>query len=149
MSVAALLKEKAGGVHQIGVDALVSDCIGMLNQKGVGALLVAGKNGEIEGIVSERDILRSAYARQCQICEIPVRDIMTPKGRLVTAEKSDSVEKVMNLMTGNRIRHIPIVENGRAVAMISIGDVVKALLDVTAQENKDLKNYICGGYVPV
>ena len=149
MTVALLLRNKPAGVFHINLEASVSDCIGLLNQKGVGALLVCDRSQVIEGIVSERDVLRAAYANRCQICEMPVREIMTPKGRLVTAQKTDTIETVMNLMTGNRIRHIPIMEEGRPIGMISIGDVVKALLDLSATENKELKDYISGSYMPV
>jgi CBS domain-containing protein len=147
MNVKSLLSHKGYKVFSIGPDAPLSECISVMNEKRVGALMVTGADGEILGLVSERDILRSAYARQCQICDIPVKQIMTVSDKLITATERDTLEEVMERMTNNRVRHIPVVEGRKLVGMVSIGDVVKSLLDATVEENQQMKDYISGRYV--
>ena len=146
MNIQSLLAQKSNEVFHIHPDAPLSECIAVLNERQIGALMVIDDNQEVLGIVSERDILRLAYAKQCQICEIPVRQVMTPRQRLVTGQLQDSIDTVMQRMTANRVRHMPVMENNKLVGMLSIGDVIKGLLDMTTRENQQMRDYVSGRY---
>jgi CBS domain-containing protein len=139
----------------IDVHAAVHTAIRQLNDHKIGALVVTDADGAIAGILSERDILRECGAR----CENPpetgpsialvgtamVADVMTRD--VITADLEDDLNSVMSTMTENRIRHLPIVEDGALVGMISIGDAVKACVEIAEAENRLLKEYIQGaGY---
>jgi len=146
MSVKRLLEQKGDTVYRIAPDATVHDCIELLNAKRIGALVVMDDAGVPFGIVSERDILRVASGTKGDMSGLTVRKIMTPADRLVTAEKDDTIRDIMSLMTENRIRHVPIVDDGKVVGIVSIGDAVKMLLDDVLMENKQIKDYISGEY---
>jgi CBS domain-containing protein len=146
MNIQSLLNQKSNEVFEIHPDASLSECIAALNERKIGALMVIDANRELMGIISERDILRLAYAKQCQICEIPVRQVMTPRQRLVVGSPQDGIESVMQRMTENRIRHLPIMQNDKLVGMVSIGDVVKELWQMATHENQQMKDYVLGRY---
>ena len=146
MNIESLLSRKGREVFYIHPDAPLSECIAKLSDKQVGALLVMDFKRELLGIISERDILRLAYAKQCQICDIPVRQVMTPRQRLLVATPQDSIESVMERMTTNRVRHLPIMEGEKLVGIVSIGDVVKGLLEMAKRENEQMKDYVLGKY---
>ncbi len=146
MSIKSVLKEKGSTVFKIQPDKPLCDCIKLLNEKQIGALMVIDKNNHIHGIVSERDILRVAFDTKGQMCDMLVSDIMTPKAKLITAVIEDKIEIIMENMTNNKIRHIPIMDGEELLGIVSIGDIVKELLDDAVTENKHMKNYISGGY---
>ena len=108
--------------------------------------MVIDKENNIHGIVSERDILHTAFDTKGQMCDMLVKDIMTPKDKLITATIEDKIEAIMETMTNNKIRHIPIMDNEKMLGIVSIGDIVKVLLNDAVTENKHMKNYISGGY---
>jgi len=146
MSTKSILQKKGDVVFQIQPDKHLCDCIKLLNAKRIGALMVIDKDNNIHGIVSERDILRTAFDAKGQMCDMLVSDIMTPKAKLITATMEDKIEVIMESMTNNKIRHIPIMDNEKLLGIVSIGDIVKTLLDVAVTENKHMKDYISGGY---
>ncbi len=143
MQIGDLLKQKGNKVFTVSPDVPVMDAIRILNEKKIGALMVTNEDGTVEGIITERDILHNF--EHCADCKF-VRDFMTPKEKLFIGHPNDSVEYVMSVFTTNRIRHLPIIDGDRLIGIISIGDVVKALLDSTKFENKVLKDYISGSY---
>ncbi|MBN1556655.1 MAG: CBS domain-containing protein [Lentisphaerae bacterium] len=146
MSVKYLLQQKGGEVHAIAPDASLEDCVSRLNEKRIGALVVQDKDGTLQGIVSERDILRAVDEPGGTLAGRTVGDIMTPREKLITTTSAQDVRDVMDTMTHHRIRHVPVLEGDTVVGIVSIGDAVKMLLDEVLTENKQLQGYISGEY---
>jgi CBS domain-containing protein len=146
MSVDGLLNNKGRGVFSIEPDKTLCDCIKMLNERRIGALLVIDKKNKLHGIISERDILRKAFDAKGQMCDAPVSSAMTPAAKIIAGRKNESIKEVMEKMTNNRIRHLPIMDGDKVLGLVSIGDVVKALLDEVTAENQQIKDYILGKY---
>ena len=140
MTVSHILKAKGGGVISAAASAKVSDIAKILSEKRIGAVVIIGAGGKIEGIVSERDVVRHVGKDGAKALELPVSAIMTKNVR--TANEMDSEAALMTLMTEHRIRHLPVVTDGKMVGMISIGDVVKYLIEAIERETDDLKAYI-------
>lgn len=152
MQIHDILRQKGRNVVTIEVHKTVHEAIGVLNQHRIGALVVIGDDGEISGIITERDILRECGERCTHLTESPgpeekacpvlVRDAMTKD--LIIGVPGDDLSYVMGVMTKNRIRHLPILDGGDLVGIISIGDVVNAHVEETEYENRLLKDYIHG-----
>lgn len=145
-----ILKDKGGEVATIGAGRTVHEAVRELNSHRIGALVVTGDDGSIQGIVSERDVLRMAAEtwddggdRTARLRDRPVVGIMTRE--VICAVPDDDLDYAMGIMTQNRIRHLPIVDGGELVGLISIGDVVRANLSQVAYENRMLKDYVQGG----
>lgn len=147
MVIQELLDQKATqDVHSILPEANITAAIHMLNQKHVGALLVLDAGGNIAGILSERDILRKVLEGGARL-ELAVSEVMTPKETLIIGHSTDNIEYAMSIMTQHQIRHLPILDQmGRICGMLSIGDIVKALLTQAHYEQKLLMDYISGKY---
>jgi CBS domain-containing protein len=146
MSVKYLLDQKGSTVYSIEPDAAVYACVDLLNSKRIGALLVLDADGALLGIVSERDVLHVTGEKKGSLEGVTVRAIMTPRKRLVTADLQSDVRELMETMTARRVRHIPILDDDRVAGIVSIGDVVKMLLDEVLTENKQMQDYITGQY---
>jgi CBS domain-containing protein len=147
--VGDLLKEKGHAVYSIEDTKRLKDAVKLFNAKRVGALIVLNEEEEIQGIITERDILMRLAQTEGEIKNINVKNVMTSKDKLIVGTPEDSIDYIMKVMTTNRIRHIPIVggeSQARLEGLISIGDVVKALLSDVGYENKLLKDYIEGAY---
>ncbi len=152
MFVRDILRDKGTEVITIEEGASVRDAIVRLNEHGIGSLLVTGEGGEIRGIITERDILRECGERCVRLVELPtpgeepcpslVRDVMTSE--LIVGVPADSIQYIMGVMTKNRVRHLPILEGDELAGMISIGDVVNALLEESEFENRMLREYVHG-----
>lgn len=141
-SVATLLQRKGNDVWSVSPESSVYDAIATMAEKNVGALLVMdGEN--LTGIVSERDYARKVILKGRSSHDTPVRDIMSSQRIHLTTPQS-TVEECMAAMTEYRIRHLPVVDNGRVIGMISIGDVVRSLLAEKEVEIRHLENYITG-----
>ncbi len=121
-------------------DATVGDVVAELTQHRIGALVVSPDGQRIEGIVSERDIVKRLSVLNTKLLDEPVSSIMSTEVR-VTAP-TDDVESIMNLMTERRIRHVPVVEGGRLIGIISIGDVVKSRIGELEKDRNELMEYI-------
>jgi CBS domain-containing protein len=106
----------------------------------IGGLLALNQAGAITGILTERDILNTSYEKYDVLKTLPVKEVMSTD--LIIAEPEDELDAVENLMTENRIRHLPILEKKRLVGIISIGDVVKQQKKASQYENRHLKDYI-------
>ena len=139
--VEQILRQKGGAFWSVAPDAMVIDALKLMAEKDVGALLVLGA-GRLAGIISERDYARKVILKGKSSLQTPVREIMTHV--VVTGRPGNTVEECMGLMTEKRIRHLPVVVEGQAVGVISIGDVVKASLDAKDFVIKQLGNYITG-----
>lgn len=147
MSVGQLLKQKrTAAMYHIKGSAPLSDCLKMLNDKRIGSLLVMDQKGNLEGLITERDVLRAAHMTKGKMSHIPVEKVMTPRKKLTFAGRDNSIQEVMELMTKKRVRHLPILDGEKVVGIVSIGDVVKGLLDELIDENKQMKDYVYGKY---
>ena len=140
-----ILKAKGSTVYAIHPEATVKDVVHRLVEHNVGSLIVC-EGGSTErpilGIVTERDILRACASGHGPLESTPVAEVMSKE--MVTGTPSCTVEQTMGLMTEKRIRHLPVLCEGKLVGMVSIGDVVKAQHDHLAMENRFMKDYIQG-----
>ena len=139
--VADLLGSKGGAVYAVGPDDPVLSAIQTMADRGIGALLVM-RGDELLGIVSERDYARKVILKGRSSAETPVWQIMSSP--VTTVGREDSCNTCMMLMTERKIRHLPVVEQGRVVGVLSIGDLVKAVIDEQAEELAQLQRYIAG-----
>lgn len=134
-----ILENKGDEIYSIGPGDSVLDAIKMMAEKGVGALLVM--NGqELTGILSERDYARKVILQGRSSNHTAVREIMTDK--VFSTDPDQSVEECMAVMTEKRIRHLPVVNGGSVVGVLSIGDLVKAKIEEQEYQIKQLENYI-------
>lgn len=140
MQVEAILQSKGTVVHTVPLSAQVSDAVGALNKHNIGAVVVVDADGEVAGIVSERDIVRLLGRDPAGALKRPVSECMTAS--VVTCGRDTTIAVLMEQMTQFRIRHIPIVEDGDLKGIVSIGDVVKRKIEETEQEAEALREYI-------
>ena len=122
-------------------DNTVFEALELMAEKNIGAVLVIEDN-ELIGIFSERDYARKVILKGRSSADTPVRDIMSSP--VVTVTPEDSVETCMRVCTERRIRHLPVVEGGKVVGVLSIGDLVKAVIDAQSREIEQLQRYIAG-----
>jgi CBS domain-containing protein len=143
MSVREILKAKGANVETIQSDATVADAIEQLRDESIGALVVSPDEETVEGVFSERDVVAGLAEHHDAVLNMKVSDLMTKS--VTTCSPEDSVQKVMLEMTERRARHFPVLEDGRLVGIVSLGDVVKNRLDEVELENKVLRDsYIAG-----
>ena len=128
MSVRSILKRKGAAAFSIPPDETLSECISRLLRHDVGALLVVDREGRLCGLISERDILKVCGNRPFNALHILVRDLMTPRQKMITASPDDSLECIMERMTTYGVRHLPIMENGDTVGIVSTGDLMREIL---------------------
>jgi CBS domain-containing protein len=138
-SVSQLLQNKGGGVLSVTPETSVYDALKLMAEKNVGALLVM-EGGALRGIMSERDYARKVTLLGKSSQDLAVRDIMSDK--VITVSPTQTVDACMALMTDRRIRHLPVVENGRVTGVLSIGDLVKAVIAEQQQTIQQLESYI-------
>jgi len=136
-----LLELKGNAVYTIAPDAPVLDAIRAMAERGIGALLVM-RNEELIGIVSERDYARKVILKGRSSKDTPVAEIMTPSP--ISVDPASTVDECMRLCTDQRVRHLPVMDKGRVVGVVSIGDLVKAVIDDQAAEIDQLQRYIAG-----
>src|ERR1700716_3162977 len=122
MTVRAILDSKGHHIQCVEPEEKLSAAIKILGERKIGALLVMSK-GQIEGILSERDIVRALGERGAAVLEEPVSAVMTRK--VISCKQADTVSAIMEMMTLGKFRHLPVVEDGKVVGLISIGDIVK------------------------
>ena len=145
MFIEDILRDKGSKVFSIQPEATLDDVVQKLVGHNCGSLLVCQNADDCDGphlvgIITERDILRACAKLRCPLEQLKVADFMTRD--VVTGSPRDDVERIMGLMTTNRVRHLPIVQEGRLLGLISIGDVVKFQHQQMAMENHYLKTYI-------
>ena len=138
-TVAQLLGRKPRGIYGVAPDAPVLEAIKLMAEHGVGALLVM-QGERLAGIISERDYARKVILLGRSSSDTPVSQIMTAKVHTVTPALS--AQECMQIMTDRRVRHLPVVDGERVVGMLSIGDLVRAVLAEQAQTIEQLENYI-------
>ncbi len=131
-------------VETISANASIHDLVNSLNSHHVGALVVSSDGKKIDGIVSERDVVRAMPGKLDQLVGMHVRDIMTAEVFTCTADST--VAKLMIMMTEHRIRHVPVVDaQGALLSIVSIGDVVKSYVSEIDSERTALRDYVTGG----
>lgn len=140
MTVNDILSQKGNQVLTIEPAATLAAAVQMLAQRRIGALVVTGADHRIVGIISERDIVRVLGEKGTAVLGAPVADVMTRK--VVTCARNETIAEIMERMTGGKFRHVPVVEHGRLVGIVSIGDVVKARLSELEYEQDALREYI-------
>lgn len=138
-TVKELLRSKGGEVFGIHPDEPVIAAVRMMADRSVGALLVL-KNDELVGIISERDYARKVILKGRSSADTAVREIMSPN--VTTVRPDDTVNTCMMLMTDKHIRHLPVVEHGKVIGVLSIGDLVKRVIEEQQQEIEQLQKYI-------
>jgi len=140
MNVAAILKQKGRAVTTASPSMTLLDLAGKLASKRIGAIVVVGARGEVSGILSERDIVRSLSELGPECLKKPVSESMTRQ--VVTCQETDTLDELMAMMTARRFRHLPVVTDGALVGIISIGDVVKHHVAEVEMEATAMRDYI-------
>jgi len=138
--IADVLRTKGSFVATVTPDSTVADVLGQLAEHRVGALVVSTDGTHIDGIVSERDVVRHLHRIGARLLDEPTRTIMTTEVR--TCSPTDKVDDLMVVMTAHRIRHVPVVVDRALVGIVSIGDVVKSRIGDLEGERNDLVAYI-------
>lgn len=139
MTVRAILDAKGNQVVSLEADAKVAHAVKILSERRIGAVLVMAGSA-IKGIVSERDIVKGLGERGPGILDEPINAVMTAK--VTTCKRSDTISHVMERMTEEKFRHLPVVEDGRVIGIVSIGDVVKHRVMEYENEQEALRDYI-------
>ena len=142
MTIAAILKHKGHAVVTVEPTATISEVSALLTEHRIGAVLVMDAADRILGIVSERDVVRSIAQNGARTLEMTAGQLMTHAIHLAATDMT--VEDAMRMMTSGRVRHLPVVENGAVVGMVSIGDVVKSVIMRQETEVDSMRAYISG-----
>ena len=142
MNVAAILRHKGNHVSTIRPETTVADAVDILNRERIGALVVSSNDENVEGLLSERDIVIALARHDKELPSLTVAEVMSRT--VITCDPSDSVEQLMAEMTSRRIRHFPVVAEGRLNGIVSIGDLVKSRLDEVEFEASSLRSFIAG-----
>jgi len=140
MTVARILADKGRDVLTTQPHRTIKEAAAQLASRGVGAVVVSDASHAVLGILSERDIVRAIGAGSSSVLEEPVSRYMTAK--VTTVNENASIDRVMELMTAGRFRHLPVAEDGRLVGIVSIGDVVKRHVNAIESEQRALRDYI-------
>lgn len=141
-AISTLLERKGGAVHTVPATVTVAKAVDTMNRHRIGAVLVMSGQG-LAGIFTERDVLQRVVGEQRDPRTTPITEVMT--GDVITVLPTTTVPQVMEIFAEKRCRHLPVVENGRLVGLISIGDVSRWLSDAHRAEAESLRQYIAGG----
>lgn len=144
MRIAEILRAKGNDVTTVPPETGIYSLLAVLTEHNIGAVVVSPDGNHIVGIVSERDIVRALHLYGAELLDSPVSRIMTAQVR--TCAPDDHVDGLRRTMTEHRVRHLPVVADGRLVGIVSIGDVVKSALSELATEREHLVDYLQGGY---
>jgi CBS domain-containing protein len=142
MNVETILRNKGNRVATVRPDATLAAAVGILNRKRIGALVVSQDGEGVDGVLSERDIVIALAKYGERLLSRPVGEVMTKN--VVTCDPSDTVDQLMAEMTNRRIRHFPVVADGRLCGIVSIGDLVKSRLDEVEFEASSMRSFIAG-----
>jgi CBS domain-containing protein len=140
MNVAAILRQKGRAVTTVGPSATLLEIAAKLSAKRIGAIVVVDPQGEVAGIISERDIIRALAAHGPDCLTSSVQEVMTKQ--VVTCQETDTLDELMAMMTARRFRHLPVLTDGALVGIISIGDVVKHHVAEVEMEATAMRDYI-------
>jgi len=137
-----ILTKKGSAVWTVKANQTIRQALEILVAKKIGSLVVLDESNRIAGIISERDIVRGSYEHPREISDLPVSKLMTKK--VIIGSPEDETKYIMGIMTQSRVRHIPVVHEGKLKGLVSIGDVVKSVIDDSNYEIHYLKEYIYG-----
>jgi CBS domain-containing protein len=143
MNVAAILKQKGRSVFTTTPDTTLLEIAKLLGVHGVGCIVITGSDGKVIGIVSERDIVREISRAGSNVLKEPVERCMTKS--VVACREADTIDRLMAQMTAHRFRHMPVVERGRLIGLVSIGDVVRMRIAEAEMEAAAMREYIATG----
>jgi CBS domain-containing protein len=143
MLIETILRSKGSDVATVRPDARVGDVVEELKRRNIGALVVSEDEVTVIGIISERDVVRALPDAGTSVLDRTVADLMTTD--VATCDMQASAAELMQLMTTRRIRHVPVVDSGRLVGLVSIGDVVRNRVDELEVEAKTLHEYLTSG----
>jgi CBS domain-containing protein len=143
MNVNAILKLKGRAVSTARPDASLLDIVQKLGAKKIGAIVVVGDNGNVAGIISERDVIRAVAEHGTAALSLNVSEFMTRS--VVSCPETSAIDELMEMMTKGRFRHLPVIEEGALVGIVSIGDVVKHHLAEVEMEVSAMRNYLATG----
>ena len=143
MNIGQILKAKGRAVATVRPDAPLSEVIDKLAQKRIGAVIVVGDSGQVAGIISERDIIRCLAEHGEVALNQPVSKAMTSS--VVSCQETSTIDELMELMTQGRFRHVPVIEDGALVGIVSIGDIVKNHIAEVEMEVTAMKGYFATG----
>jgi len=143
MNIAQILKAKGRAVATVRPDASLFEIINKLAQKRIGAIVVVGDNGEVVGIISERDIIRRLAAQGEAALNEPVSQSMTSS--VISCQETSTIDEIMEVMTQGRFRHVPVIEDGALVGIVSIGDIVKNHIAEVEMEVTAMRGYFATG----
>lgn len=147
MKIKDVLKQKKdNNVYRINSNKTLCNAAKIFTDHRIGSLIVENDDEEIVGIITEKDILKICRDRKGDISQQLVQNAMTPADDLITISENDQINRAMSLMTDSRIKHLPVFKENRLVGMVSIGDLVKSMLDKSRKETKRLQDYISGDY---
>jgi CBS domain-containing protein len=142
MTLAAILKQKEGSIISVTPTTHISEVVAVLAEKRIGAVVILDETGRLLGILSERDIVRSLASNGARTLEMTAAQLMTRSPTTATSEIT--VYDAEHMMTNGRFRHLPIVDDEKLIGMVSIGDVVKAVLDAQTHEMDNMRSYVTG-----
>jgi CBS domain-containing protein len=140
MNVGTILKLKGSGVFTTAKDKSLLDIARLLTQHGIGCIVIVGDDDKIVGIMSERDLMRAMGEAGPEVLKEPVSDFMTKT--VITAGEADTIDKLMSEMTIHRFRYMPVVERGRLIGLVSIGDLVAIHVADAEFESDAMRQYI-------
>ncbi len=143
MNVATILKAKGRSVTTVRPDTRLQEAVAKLANRKIGAIVVVGENGNVDGIISERDVIRAISESGAAALEAPVSRFMTSE--VVTCQETSLVDELMQMMTAGRFRHLPVVEDQGLVGIVSIGDIVKNHLAEVEMEVSAMRDYLATG----
>ncbi len=134
-------------IYSTTCETTIKEAVDLMNIHHIGALIVLNEEGGVEGIFTERDVMKKLASTDDIVGYLKVKDIMTPKENLITIEGDEKIVEIMELMTDKKVRHLPIVDSeGVLHGLISMRDIFRLLLKDSTQEINDLKNYVTGKY---
>jgi CBS domain-containing protein len=146
MKAKDILQFKRGEVISIAETSTVLQAVATLAKYKIGLLIVNDLSGNFAGVLSERDVVQKCVNSKKDPDQVRVFDIMTPRDKVSIGSEDEEIQEIMNTMTENKIRHLPIFSGEQLKGIVSIGDVIKAILEAKDEEIKSLSNYVSGNY---
>lgn len=144
MQVSVLLQVKGSEVITVTPEISTTEALAVLARHRIGAVVVSSDGQQIDGVLSERDVVRALAAEGGGVLDAPVRTLMSTE--IITCQPDTTIDELMTTMTERRVRHVPVLVDGRLAGLVSIGDVVKDRISVLENETKVLHDYISNPY---
>ncbi|MBM4402889.1 MAG: CBS domain-containing protein [Candidatus Cloacimonetes bacterium] len=143
----AVFQVRNNVIYSVTGNTAIKDAVDKMNVHNIGALMVVSKTNKIEGIFTERDVMKKLASTNDLVGHLPVKDIMTPKEKLVSITGDETISEIMDIMVTKKVRHLPIIDqNGILQGLVAMRDVFNILLKDARRESEDMKSYIMGNY---